>query len=85
MPVVRRNEMTKTMTATFDGEVLRPDEPVDLEPNTRVRITIEASEPLAEKTLSFLDTAASLNLEGPSDWSERFEEYLYGRNNDGKQ
>jgi hypothetical protein len=77
--------MTRTMTATFDGEVLRPDEPVDLEPNTRVRITIEASEPPAEKTLSFLDTAASLNLEGPSDWSERFEDYLYGRDNDGKQ
>ncbi len=77
--------MTRSMTATFDGEVLRPDEPVDLEPNTKVRITIEESEPLAEKTLSFLDTAASLNLEGPSDWSERFEEYLYGRDNDGKQ
>jgi predicted DNA-binding antitoxin AbrB/MazE fold protein len=77
--------MTRTMTATFDGEVLRPDEPVDLEPNTKVRITIEASEPPAEKTLSFLDTAAALNLEGPSDWSERFEEYLYGRDNDGKQ
>lgn len=63
--------MTRTMTATFDGEVLRPDEPVDLEPNTKVRIAIEASEPLEKKTLSFLDTAASLNLEGPSDWSER--------------
>ena len=63
--------MTRTMTAIFDGEVLRPDEPVDLEPNTKVRITIEASEPPAEKTLSLLDTAASLNLEGPSDWSER--------------
>ena len=76
--------MTRTMTATFDGEVLRPDEPVDLKPNTKVRITIEASEPQPEKTLSFLDTAASLNLEGPADWSERFEEYLYGRDNDGK-
>jgi predicted DNA-binding antitoxin AbrB/MazE fold protein len=63
--------MTRTMTATFDGEVLRPDEPVDLEPNTKVRITIEASEPLTEKTLSVLDTAAALNLEGPSDWSEK--------------
>lgn len=76
--------MTRTVTATFDGEVLRFDEPVDLEPNTKVRITIEESEPLPKKTLSFLDTAASLNLEGPSDWSARFEEYLYGRDNDGK-
>jgi AF2212-like protein len=65
--------MTRTVTATFDGEVLRPDEPIGLEPNTKVRITIEASEPPTEKTLSFLDTAASLNLEGPADWSQRFE------------
>ena len=77
--------MTRTMTATFDGEVLRPDEPVDLEPNTKVRITIETSEPEPEKTMSFLDAAASLNLEGPSDWSERFKDYLYGRENDGKE
>ena len=77
--------MTRTMTAIFDGEVLRPDGPVDLQPNTKVRITIETSEAEPEKTLSFLDTAASLNLEGPSDWSERFEEYLYGRDNDRKK
>jgi hypothetical protein len=29
--------MTKTLEAVFDGEVLRPDEPLDLRPNTRVR------------------------------------------------
>jgi predicted DNA-binding antitoxin AbrB/MazE fold protein len=46
--------MTRTVTATFDGEVLRPDEPVDLEPNTKVRITIESSEPKAEKRYRFL-------------------------------
>jgi len=60
-----------TVTATFDGEILRPDEPLNLEPNTRVRITIEVSRSPAEKTLSLLDTAASLNLDGPSDWSVR--------------
>jgi AF2212-like protein len=75
--------MKRAMTATFDGEVLRPDEPVDLEPNTRVRITIEAIASPVEKTLSLLDTAASLSLEGPSDWSARFEDYLYERENDG--
>jgi AF2212-like protein len=74
--------MTRTVNATFDGEVLRPDEPVDLEPNTRVRVTIEAAASPAEETLSLLDTAAALNLEGPSDWSERFEDYLYGRDNE---
>jgi predicted DNA-binding antitoxin AbrB/MazE fold protein len=63
--------MTITVNATFDGEVLRPDEPLDLEPNTRVRITIEAIQSRVETTLSLLDTAASLNLEGPWDWSVR--------------
>ena len=27
--------MTTTLTATYDGEVLRLDEPIELEPNTR--------------------------------------------------
>lgn len=64
-------KLQRTVTAIFDGEVLRPDEPLDLEPNTRVQITIEVIAAPAEKTLSLLDTAASLNLEGPSDWSVR--------------
>lgn len=71
--------MTKIMNAIFDGEVLRPDEPLELEPNTRVRITIETTERPVAKASSFLRTARSLNLEGPSDWSARFEEYLYAR------
>lgn len=33
--------MTKTLTAIFDGETFRPDEPVDLQPNTHVTITID--------------------------------------------
>ena len=67
--------MTRTLHATFDGEVLRPEEPVPLAPNTRVRITILQVE---DQPASVLDVAQSLNLEGPPDWSERFDEYLYG-------
>ncbi|HEX6184709.1 MAG TPA: antitoxin family protein [Pyrinomonadaceae bacterium] len=70
--------MSKTLEAVFDGEVLRPDEPIDLEPNTRVRVTIEpAVEPRYEPK-SFLRTARSLNLQGPPDWAARLDEYLYG-------
>lgn len=69
--------MTKSLDAVFDGEVLRPEEPLELLPNTRVRITLEAEEPEPEP-YSFLHTARSLDLEGPSDFSERLEEYLYG-------
>ena len=36
--------MTRTIEATFDGEVLLLDEPLDLKPNTRVRVTIETSD-----------------------------------------
>jgi predicted DNA-binding antitoxin AbrB/MazE fold protein len=70
--------MIKSLEAIFDGQVLHPQEPVELEPNTRVRITIETVESAGQKTLSFLQLARSLNLEGPTDWSARFEDYLYG-------
>lgn len=77
--------MTKTLEATFDGKVLHPDEPLELAPDTRVRITIETTEQTEREPVSFLKTARELNLEGPPDWSERFEEYLYKReNNDGE-
>ncbi len=70
--------MLKTVHAIFDGKVLRPEEPLDLEPNTHVRIAIEIIEPVKPRTGSFLRTARSLRLKGPADWSARFEDYLYG-------
>ena len=66
------------LNAIFDGKVLQPEEDIDLKPNTRVRIIIESAEPEKKKTLSFLNTARSLELDGPSDWSARLEDYLYG-------
>ena len=70
-------KMVRTIEAVFDGEVLRPENPLALEPNTRVRITIETVEPSTEKVRSFLDTARSLNLDGPPDWAMNIEAYLY--------
>jgi predicted DNA-binding antitoxin AbrB/MazE fold protein len=70
--------MSQTVEAIFDGEVLRPDEPIDLEPNTRVRVTIEPTHSSEKKGKSFLQIARSLKLEGPADWSERLDDYLYG-------
>jgi hypothetical protein len=70
--------MTKTLFATFDGEVLRPEEPVSLAPNTRVRVTIETTVESEAPAASFLRTAQALNLDGPADWSARIEEHLYG-------
>jgi len=36
--------MSKTLTVAFDGDVLRPDSPLDLKPNARYVITIESVE-----------------------------------------
>ena len=76
--------MTTTLYATFDGEVLRPEDPIPMEPNTRVRVTIEAEpeqplECMEEcEPYSFLRILESANLDGPPDWSERLHYYLYG-------
>ena len=70
--------MTKTLHATFDGQFLRPDEPLPLEANARVLITVATLEEGASRPKSFLQTARSLNLEGPPDWSARLDDYLYG-------
>lgn len=74
-----------TLNAIFDGKALLPEEPIRLEPNTRVHVTIKTIQKSEIKTHSFLQTARSLNLRGPSDWSDRFEDYLYekGVNNNG--
>ena len=70
--------MIKTLEGLWDGTTIHPDEPLDVEPNTRVRFTIETEAPPTDGNLSFFDTALSLNLEGPPDWALNFDEYLYG-------
>lgn len=70
--------MTKTIYLTFDGQVFRPEEPVDLEPDTRFRATIELAATGIQQAAAFLATARQLNLDGPPDWSSRLEDYLYG-------
>ena len=62
--------MVETIEALFDGTVLRPDTQLSLEANTQVRVTVETL-PSHEKKpqRSFLQTARSLKLEGPADWS----------------
>lgn len=66
--------MSQIVEAVYDGSALHPDSALDVEPNTRVRITVEPiATPVAGRK-SFLATARSLNLTGPADWSENFEE-----------
>jgi hypothetical protein len=71
--------MTRTLVAVFDGEVFRPEEPVLVEPQTRLHLTFEMPEPsVLPDRGSFLRTARALQVEGPSDWSSRLEDVLYG-------
>ena len=68
--------MITKLEARFDGTVLHPIEPLALKPNSRVLMTIETKPQDTEYT--FLDTASSLNLDGPPDWSTNLDAYLYG-------
>jgi hypothetical protein len=71
--------MTKSIEAVFDGMALRPAEPLELSPNSPVRVTTESLTTPA-KGESFLRTARALALTGPQDRSARVEAYLYGDN-----
>jgi hypothetical protein len=64
----------------FDGQVLCPEEPVDLEPNVHYIVTIERKEekPLVPSNRAFrriLERAADLGI---SDLAEQHNHYLYG-------
>jgi predicted DNA-binding antitoxin AbrB/MazE fold protein len=70
--------MSQIVEALYDGAVLRPDSALTLEPNTRVRLTVEVLPTDTATPSSFLETARSLNLSGPPDWSANLDSYLYG-------
>ena len=70
--------MSQILEATFDGQVFRPIETVELQPDTRVQLVVTVKATPEEKTKSFLRVARSLKLQGPKDWSERIDDYLYG-------
>ncbi|HEV7587582.1 MAG TPA: hypothetical protein VGO40_05580 [Longimicrobium sp.] len=74
--------MTWTIMGTYDGSKLIPDEPLPLEPGTRVLLTVHvATEQHSSDSphgTSFIETALSMNVDGPSDWSARIDHSLYG-------
>lgn len=71
--------MDKIVDATFDGEVFRPDGPVDLAPNTRVKLRLQVKEKKKTgKPYAFIDLALGANLDLPPDYASNIDEYLYG-------
>jgi len=77
--------MSTTIEATFDGNVFRPTGPVPLSPNTPVRLTVETLPAKVSSPTSFLQTARSLDLQGPPDWASNLDDYLYGKEAGGGQ
>lgn len=72
--------MEKILEATYDGEVFRPDEPVDLASNTKVKIVIEENKPKKGngEPYAFLKFLESADIDAPPDYSSNLDEYLYG-------
>lgn len=73
--------MLRTLTATFDGQTLRPDNPLDLEPNRRYLIVVQ--ELLATAAEAHGDAwdvleAIAGTVDAPNDWSAEHDHYLYG-------
>lgn len=83
--------MEKVVTGTFDGEVCRPDEPIDLPRDSKVQIVFDEKPKKRRKKIKFvympkkpggepygfLKYLRSLKLDGPSDFSTNLDDYLY--------
>ena len=72
-----------TVNAHFDGKVIIPDEPLDLPPNQRLIVRIEAvggkREATEQSVLSWLAATAVESDALPRDLADRHDHYLYGR------
>ena len=75
--------MSQIVYARYDGRVILPEEEIEFPPHARLRLTIEEASDLGPNDYIFLRTAREQNLEGPADWSERVDHYLYGEPGDG--
>jgi hypothetical protein len=77
--ICEESNMNQTITAVFDGKVLRPDSSLLLRPNNRYIITIQEF-PLTGNEGDAWDTldALSGSIEAPIDWASEPDHYLYG-------
>lgn len=73
--------MQRSIHVIFDGEVLRPEEPLDLTRNGRYVVTIEepAGEPTRAESPGVLDDLLDLVTDfGITDLAAQHDHYLYG-------
>lgn len=71
--------MAQTVIVVFDGQVLRPETPLDLAADERYRVTINPLVPPVkqEDAWDVLD-AFTGSIDVPEDWSAEHDHYLYG-------
>ena len=79
--------MGKTLRVIFDGNVLRPDGPVDLQPNTWYMVTIEreAEERAEEESYPLTKILTLATDMGVTDLSTRHDWYAHGRFEDDER
>lgn len=69
--------MTRTIRAHFDGEVIVPDESLQLPVGQPLRVHIELPESLTPRFAEFLRLEADLP-DAPADLAKQHDHYLYG-------
>jgi hypothetical protein len=71
--------MSITVRAKYDGKALQLSEPIDLPMDSEVEVAVRLVDSDKEPggDYCFIDTALSLNITGPTDWSTRIDEILY--------
>ena len=69
--------MSQSIAAHFDGQVIVPDEPVQLPVGQRLRVSIELAEPAPPRFAGLLRFASDLP-DAPPDLSAQHDHYLYG-------
>ncbi|MGA3027117.1 MAG: hypothetical protein ABSF98_20350 [Bryobacteraceae bacterium] len=78
-----------TVNAHYDGRVIIPDEPLDLQPNQALIVRIEPAAATTEITegsaLKWLMANAVADPSQPTDLADRHDHYLYGVPARGKQ
>ncbi|MEA5506632.1 hypothetical protein VB735_26730 [Halotia wernerae UHCC 0503] len=71
--------MSETLIVTFDGQFLRPDSPLNLEPNKRYIIKIESAvESMPDGNAWDVLEEITGTVDAPNDWSSQHDYYLYG-------
>jgi hypothetical protein len=82
-PLEEAGTMGQTVRAVFDGEVLRPEQPLDLERNTTYMVTIEREAPReadAEAEVYPLTAIGRLATDmGVADLAAHHDRYAHGR------